>query len=103
MSLVEIRDRYGVPAKRGRVITFEGRRARATSADGHHLKQPHRIERSSEMSTEKQVQVTVTMRDAEKLNALRLELPSSVWEDACHDLRDRIGAAVASASPEPSQ
>lgn len=55
------------------------------------------------MSTEKQVQVTVTMRDAEKLNALRLELPSSVWEDACHDLRDRIGAAVASASPEPSQ
>lgn len=38
MSLPAIRRRYGVPAKRGGRVTFEGRPARITAASGHHLR-----------------------------------------------------------------
>ena len=38
MSMPEIRRRYGVPAKRGARVTFEGKGATITSARGHHLR-----------------------------------------------------------------
>jgi hypothetical protein len=38
MSLSEIRRRYGVPARRGARVTFEGEGATITSARGHHLR-----------------------------------------------------------------
>lgn len=37
MSLTSIRDRYGVPAKRGMKVKFEGRPATITSGRGHHF------------------------------------------------------------------
>jgi hypothetical protein len=37
VSLSSIRDRYGVPAKRGTMVTFEGRKARITSGRGHYF------------------------------------------------------------------
>lgn len=38
MSMQAIRDRYGVPAKRGAQVEFEGRPATIASASGHHLR-----------------------------------------------------------------
>lgn len=37
MSMAYIRKRYSVPAKRGQLMTFNGRRARITSAHGAHF------------------------------------------------------------------
>lgn len=37
MSMRYIRDTYGVPAQRGRPVTYQGRPAVITSAPGHYL------------------------------------------------------------------
>lgn len=37
MSMTYVRDYYGVPAKRGALVSYEGRRGRITSAD-HRLR-----------------------------------------------------------------
>lgn len=37
MSMQQIRDRYGVPAKRGARVEFEGRPGTIVSSRGHHL------------------------------------------------------------------
>lgn len=37
MSLTSIRDRYGVPARRGARVEFEGRPATITSGRGHYI------------------------------------------------------------------
>lgn len=38
MSMEQIRDRYGVPAKRGARVAFEGRPGVITRSRGHHLR-----------------------------------------------------------------
>jgi hypothetical protein len=37
MTMEAIRDRYGVPARRGKLVSFRGRPSMVISADGHHL------------------------------------------------------------------
>lgn len=38
MSMQQIRDRYGVPAKRGARVEFEGHRGTIVGSDGHRLR-----------------------------------------------------------------